>query len=76
MPEETREQRLQRPDWLDKWSDYPHGLLAEKQAREIVWYAIQLEAELRKAQEDSARLREAGSSSSQLLHCAPPSIVG
>jgi hypothetical protein len=37
--------RRKRPDWLDKWSDYPHGSLSEEQARQIVWYAIDLESE-------------------------------
>ena len=35
--------RPARPKWLDEWSDYPHGYLEERRAREIVWYAIRIE---------------------------------
>ena len=32
-----------RPEWFDTYLDYPHGALAEPQAREICWYAVSLE---------------------------------
>lgn len=38
-----------RPEWLSEWSDYPHGSLDEKRSREVVWYAIELEAQRRMA---------------------------
>lgn len=36
-------EKLMRPAWLDAWQDYPHGVLANSDARELNRYVVELE---------------------------------
>ncbi len=43
---------LRRPAWWPAWTDYPHGGLTEKQARELSGYCVRLEEALLHEQVD------------------------
>lgn len=58
MPETPSSTRTpKRPAWWPAWTDYPHGGISEKQARELSGYCVGLEAERDKLAAQVAEMR-------------------
>ncbi len=41
----------ERPQWWPAWTDYPHGSLDQKRARELSSYTVYLETRMKKLEE-------------------------